>query len=92
MDGDSKFVTLRGGVVASVAVLERLWAIEARGGTFVLTENGGYDIEPEGILTAIERVFLLEHRDEARRLVRFQADDSHLTDATPPAISAFGEP
>ena len=88
----SKLITFRDGTVASLAVLERLWAIEARGGVFVLTDNGGYDIEPEGILTAIERVFLLEHRDEARRLVRFQADDSHLTDATPPAISAFGEP
>ena len=89
MDGGSKFVTLRGGVVASVAVLERLWAIEARGGTFVLTENGGYDIEPEGILTHNERVFLLEHRDEARRLVRYQVDDSHLTDAAKPATRAF---
>ena len=85
MDGASKFVTLRGGVVASVAVLERLWAIEARGGTFVLTDNGGYDIEPEGILTHTERVFLLEHRDEARRLVRYQADDLHLTDAPAPS-------
>jgi len=40
---------------------------EARGGIFVLTDNGGYDIEPEGILTHNERVFLLEHREEARR-------------------------
>ena len=88
MAGASKVITLRGGVVASLAVLERLWAIEARGGTFVLTDNGGYDIEPEGILTHTERVFLLEHRDEARRLVRYQADDSYLTDATAPVTSA----
>ena len=90
--GTSKFITFRDGTVASLAVLERLWAIEARGGIFVLTDNGGYDIEPEGILTANERVFLLENQDEARRLVRYQADDSHLTDATSPAIPAFGEP
>jgi hypothetical protein len=76
----SQLVTFRDGTTASLAVLERLWAIEARGGSFVLTDNGGYDIEPEGILTHHERVFLLEHRDEARRLVRYQADDSHLTD------------
>ncbi|MDA1093709.1 MAG: hypothetical protein O3A25_10655 [Acidobacteria bacterium] len=59
-------------------MLERLWAIEARGGTFVLTDYGGYDIEPEGILRANERVFLLENQAEARRLVRYQADDTHL--------------
>mgnify|MGYP003644845008 CR=1 FL=1 len=76
----SKTVVFRDGTVASLAVLERLWAIEARGGIFVLTDNGGYDIEPEGILTHNERLFLLEHRDEARWLVRYQADDSHLTD------------
>ena len=92
MAGASKLITFRDGTVASLAVLECLWAIEARGGIFVLTDNGGYDIEPEGILTRNERVFLLDHQEEARRLVRYQADDSHLTDATPPAISAFGEP
>ena len=79
MAGASKLITFRDGTVASLAVLERLWAIEARGGIFVLTDNGGYDIEPEGILTVNERVFLLENQDEARRLVRYQADDSHLT-------------
>jgi hypothetical protein len=70
----SKLITFRDGTVASLAVLERLWAIEARGGIFVLTDNGGYDIEPEGLLKANERVFLLENQDEARRLVRYQFD------------------
>ena len=87
--GTSKLITFRDGTVASLAVLERLWAIEARGGIFVLTDNGGYDIEPEGILTVNERVFLLGNQEEARRLVRLKADDSHLTDATAPASSAF---
>jgi hypothetical protein len=68
--------------------LERLWAIEGRGATFVLTDDGGFLVTPRGIVTDSEHVFLLEHRDEARRLVRFQADDSHLTDAAAPAIPA----
>jgi hypothetical protein len=79
--GASKLITFRDGTVASLAVLERLWAIEARGGVFVLTDDGGFQVTPQGLLTANERVFLLEHRDDARRLVRYQADDSHLTDA-----------
>ena len=89
MAGASKLITFRDGTVASLAVLERLWAIEARGGVFVLTDNGGYDIEPEGLLTANERVFLLEHREEARRLVRYEADDSHLTGQTAPESLPF---
>ena len=89
MAGASKLITFRDGTVASLAILERLWAIEARGGRFVLTDNGGYDIEPEGILRHHERLFLLEYRDEARRLVRDQADDSHLTGQTAPESLAF---
>ena len=71
----SKLITFRDGTVASLAVLEHLWAIEARGGIFILTDNGGYDIEPEGVLTDNERVFLLENQEEARRLVRYVVDD-----------------
>ena len=83
----SKLVTLQGGTVASLAVLERLWAIEARGGIFVLTDDGGFQVTPQGLLTANERVFLLEHREEARRLVRYEADASHLTDTPAQADS-----
>lgn len=85
----SKFVTFRDGTVASLAVLERLWAIEARGGKIAPTDDGGFQVTPQGIVTPTERVFLREHRDEARRLVRYQADDSHLTDAAAPAMPAF---
>ena len=41
----------------------------------------GVCLEALGSGTHNEHVFLLEHRDEARRLVRYEADDSHLTDA-----------
>jgi hypothetical protein len=76
----SQLVTFRDGTTASLAVLERLWAIEARGGTFVPTNDGGFRVEPSGRMTPSEQAFLRTHRDEARRLVRYQADDSHLTD------------
>ena len=78
----SKVITLRDGTVVSLAVLECLWAIEARGGRLNRTDDGGFQVTPQGIVTPNDRVFLREHRDEARRLVRDQADDSHLTGQT----------
>jgi hypothetical protein len=77
----SEVITLRDGTVVSLAVLKCLWAIEARGGRLNRTDDGGFQVTPQGIVTPNERVFLLENQDEARRLVRYQADDSHLTDA-----------
>ena len=47
--------------------------IEARGGTFVLVEDGKVRVEPPDRITPSEQVFLQAHRDEARRLVRYQA-------------------
>ena len=88
MAGASKLITFRDGTVASLAVLERLWAIEARGGRLNRTDDGGFQVTPQGIVTANDRVFLREHRDEARRLVRYQADDSHLTrEAAPEGLA-----
>jgi hypothetical protein len=87
MTACSKLVTFRDGTVASVAVLECLWAIEARGGRLDVTDDGGLLVTPQGIVTATERVFLRENQEEARRLVRYVADDSHLTGATAPADS-----
>jgi hypothetical protein len=75
---DDACVTFRDGTVASLPVLQCLWDIEARGGTFVPVENGGFLVRPQDLLTYTERMFLLAHRDEARRLIRYQADDSHL--------------
>ena len=58
---------------------------------FVLTDNGGFDVTPEGLLTQNVRVFLLENREEARLLVRYQADDSHLADVIAPGASIFAQ-
>ena len=74
-------VTLRGGTVASLAVLQCLWAIEARGGTFVRLEDGAFRVEPPDCVTDAELAFLQAHRDEARQLVLYDADDSHLRES-----------
>ena len=56
------------------------WEIEARRASFVITETG-FTITPEGILTHRDRAFLLEHLDETKRLVNYEADDAHLHEA-----------
>jgi hypothetical protein len=76
---DEDWVIFRDGTTANPAVLKMLWDIEDRGGRFVLTGETGYRIEPDGLLTYTQRIFLLQYRDEVRRLVRYQADDAHLT-------------
>ena len=65
---------MRGGFVAARDVLPRLWEIEARGASFVITETG-FTITPEGIITPRDRAFLLAHLDEAKRIVNYEADD-----------------
>ena len=73
-------VTMRHGFVAERDVLERLWSIEARGASFVITETG-FDVTPQGILTHGDRAFLLAHLDEAKRIVNYEADNPHPRDA-----------
>jgi hypothetical protein len=71
-------VTLRGGVTVSSDVLVKLLDIEARCCTFKLLANGRICITPSGRLSPEEIDFLRRHRDEARRVLEYQADDSHL--------------
>jgi len=74
-------VRMRDGQVVSLQVLRRLWAIEARGGSFVMVD-GGFDVEPNSTLTATDRAFILRNLDEAIRIVHLQeADDSRLSEA-----------
>ena len=80
VDGD-QIVRMRDGQIVSLRVLRRLWEIEARGGSFVIVDNG-FDVEPDSTLTATDRAFILRHLDEAIRIVHLQeADDSHLYEA-----------
>ena len=59
----------------------RLWEIEARGGSFVIVDNG-FDVEPDSTLTATDRAFILRHLDEAIKIVHLQeADDGRLYEA-----------
>ncbi len=73
-----RLVTFRGGFVASLVVVERLLAIEARGARFVPLVGGGFQVEPPSALTPDDARFLKAHRDEARQVLAYQADDAHL--------------
>ena len=82
---DAQLVTFRGGFVASLDVVSRLLAVEARGGRFIPAAGtgGGFKVEPREALTSEDCQFFAAHRDEARRVLAYQADDSHLfTDGT----------
>jgi hypothetical protein len=74
----SRLVSFRGGFVAPLVVVERLIAIEARGARFVPLIDGRFKVEPPSALTPEDTAFLKAHRDEARRVLAYQADDSHL--------------
>jgi hypothetical protein len=72
-------VTFRDGFVANWLVVQRLLDLEFRGATFELVEDGRrFKVVPASILTADDVRFLRAHRDEARRVLQYQADDSGL--------------
>ncbi len=74
----SRLVTFKGGFVASLEVVERLLTIEARGARFVPLADGRVKVDPPSTLTPEDTTFLTAHRDEARRVMAYQADDAHL--------------
>ena len=74
----SALVTFRGGFVADWAIVQRLLAIEARGCSFHLEGGGRFRVVPPDRLTAEDVALLQAHRDEARQVLEYQADDSHL--------------
>jgi hypothetical protein len=71
-------VTFRGGFVADWSVVRRLLDIEARGCSFRLENGGRFRVTPPDYLTADDVAFLRVWRDEARRVLEYQADDSLL--------------
>jgi hypothetical protein len=71
-------VTYRDGFVADGAVVQRLIDIEARGCSFRLEAGGRFRVLPPDRLTADDVAFLRARRDEARQVLEYQADDSHL--------------
>ena len=78
LSNSPRLVTFRGGFVASLEVVERLIVIEARGARFVSLAGGRFKVDPPSVLTPEDTTFLKAHRDEARRVLSYQADDSHL--------------
>ena len=71
-------VTFRGGFVADWSIVVRLLEIESRGCRFELLNGGRFRVVPREKLTADDVAFLCANRDEARRVLDYQADDSHL--------------
>ena len=71
-------VTLTVGLVVSLPVLQMLWQLEARGARFELKPDGGFRVVPPSVLMPEDTAFLRAHRDEARAILAYQADDSHL--------------
>lgn len=69
-----ELVTLRGGLVVDVAVLRRLLDLESRGCQFRLEPEGHFRVIPPDKLTADDVAFLRARRDEARRLIAYDAD------------------
>jgi hypothetical protein len=75
---EATFVVFRGGFVADWRIVSRLLALEARGARFELKPAGRFRVVPASTLTAEDTAFLRAHRDEARAVLEYQADDSHL--------------
>jgi hypothetical protein len=71
-------VTFRGGFVADWTIVHRLLDIEARGCSFHLEENGRFRVVPADRLTPDDVAFLRARRDDARRVLEYQTDDSHV--------------
>ena len=74
----SGLVTFRGGFVADWVVVARLLDLEARGCLFRLEAGGRFRVMPPDRLTPDDVAFLRARRDEARQVLEYQADDSHL--------------
>ncbi len=74
----SELVTFRGGFVADWLVVRRLLEIEERGCSFQLEDGGRFRVVHPDRLTADDVAFLRARRDEARQVLEYQADDSHL--------------
>lgn len=77
---DDRLVTFRGGFTASLEVVQRLLTIESRGAQFVSQADGRFRVDPPSAMTPEDATFLKAHRDEARRVLSYTADDSHLWD------------
>jgi hypothetical protein len=67
-------VVFRGGFTANWAVVTKLLDLEARGAAFVLKPDGGFRVVPATVLTADDVAFLRANRDEARRILDYDAD------------------
>ena len=64
-------VVLRGGTTVAFAALQLAWALEGRGLTFRVAEDGRLLIGPRHLLTPADREAIRAHRDELVVLVHY---------------------
>lgn len=76
---EATVVVFRGGFSADWRVVSLLLDLERRGARFILKPDGGFRVEPAQLLTPEEIRFLRAHRDEARRVLSYNADDDQHT-------------
>lgn len=69
---DRQLVTFRGGLVADWAVVEVLLNLEAGGARFELVPPDRFRVIPPSLLTPTIRAFLIEHRQEALAVLRYE--------------------
>jgi hypothetical protein len=78
MPATSDLVVLNGGFVVALSVLQCLWRLEDRGARFELKDDGGFRVIPPSVLTPDDVSFLRAHRDEARRVLEYQAPEDRM--------------
>jgi hypothetical protein len=71
MSSEPRCLPCRGRVSFMVAVLRRIWGVEARGGRFRRLDADHLTVEPADVLTDDDRGFLREHRDEVWRVLDY---------------------
>ena len=68
----------RGGFTARAAVVVRLLDLEARGAKFTLQPGGHFRVDPVDVLTDDDIRFLRIYRDEARRVISYEAPEPRV--------------
>jgi predicted transcriptional regulator len=66
-----RFIVLRGGLVAELAVLRQLWALENRGCQFTQQKDGTVHIDTNGDVRKEELTFLRAYQTMTRELVAY---------------------
>jgi hypothetical protein len=73
----TELVTLTGGLVVPLPVLEVLWRLELRGARFGL-DGETVTVSPRGLVSDDDRAVIQNYRSDVIAVLRYQANDDHL--------------